>query len=1287
MRAPLRLVMLIGVLVMALGRAEPAAAQYLKLTTDNPTDNTRLRASGATLLTISLNTNHDKSGATQTCNSHTIACGNVGTANPLDIGAYTLTLSAVGGTVTWGAYSSANPAYVDVGSSPATNTQVEINFGRASGFDPAGLYTLGTISVTPTSGSPSIIFARGAQPINPFGFGTGFGTECDAFNFPNTYVLADPAAVCNTGDFTDADGAGAAGSPPTLNAIANMTIASGGCAPSTADQSISATDPDGDAIAFTSSGPSWMTVTSNAQVGNTRTGNIHLVSPPSGTVGNFPASVTATAAGQSDTKSFTIQVVIVNQAPVLAQPTNMTVAAPLTADQMLTATDACSSPLTFSVASGPTFMTVITTNPGTGTGNIHLAPTLSDQGTYSVSVRVTNSSGISDTKSFTITVTHADRPPVLSQPANMTVDEGMTADQGISANDPDADPITFSSSGPSFMILTSNIQVGTTRTGNVHLAPSFLAAGAYAATVTASSTDGSDTKSFNITVNNVNRPPTLNAVANMLVPVGATADQIVTGSDPDGDALTFSKASGPTFMTVTTTSPTAGNIHLAPGFADGGTFAATVRASDGSSSADRGFSITVCAGCQRAPVLAQPANMTVNEAATADQTLSATDADGNAITFSKASGPTFMTVTTTSPGIGTGTGNIHLAPGFSDQGTYAATVSATDGSLTDSKSFSITVNNACRGPVLNQPANMTVNAGATADQVVTGASPDGNPVTFSAAGPPYMTFTITSPTTGNIHLAPGASDAGTAVGSVTVTDATCGSSTKSFMITVTNNHPPVLNPIANMSNCGPADQTITGSDPDGDALTFSKVAGPSFMTVTTTSPTTGNIHVGFTLEPGTFPATARASDGTLSADQSFVINIFNACRAPTLNPVANMTVTEGMTADQTITASDPDAVPITFSKVSGPIFMTVSTTDPGAGSATGNIHLAPGLADAGTYGATVRASIPIGLTSARSFSITALTSGNRCPTANPGGPYSGVVGVPVSFNGSGSSDPDGNPLTYEWDFDASDGIQVDAVGVMASHVYTADALYIATLTVTDNGDGDPGQVCSDRKGTNVSILPACQATVFNGYDTIRLGSGKPYWFGYVQPATNCYANTDVIVSSFVMKYAGRQIGASANKTTVGGDKSGDGIQEIKVSFTKDDLRALFAGTGLPNGHNTVTVILEARLVTGGTLRGSTQLDVVNNGSFTISEVAPNPLNPSAILTYTTTRPGPVRIDMFDIQGRLVRHLVDEPALAAGLHEAKIDGLGQHGEKLPSGVYYIRGVSSEGVFKHLVTILK
>src|SRR5438093_2244528 len=129
-------------------------------------------------------------------------------------------------------------------------------------------------------------------------------------------------------------------------------------------------------------------------------------------------------------------------------------------------------------------------------------------------------------------------------------------------------------------------------TGNVHVAPGTGDAVGSPYSASASASDGSlsDTKSFSITVNAAapgNRAPTLNAIASMTVDEGATADQVITGSDPDGDALTFTKAAGPGYMTVTTTNATTGSIALAPGFSDSGTAAATVRASDGALSDEK----------------------------------------------------------------------------------------------------------------------------------------------------------------------------------------------------------------------------------------------------------------------------------------------------------------------------------------------------------------------------------------------------------------------------------------------------------------------------------------------------------------------------------------------------------------------------------------------------------------------------------------------------------------------------------------------------------------------------
>ena len=69
---------------------------------------------------------------------------------------------------------------------------------------------------------------------------------------------------------------------------------------------------------------------------------------------------------------------------------------------------------------------------------------------------------------------------------------------------------------------------------------------------------------------------------------------------------------------------------------------------------------------------------------------------------------------------------------------------------------------------------------------------------------------------------------------------------------------------------------------------------------------------------------------------------------------------------------------------------------------------------------------------------------NRAPTANAGGPYTGNVGAPIQFAGSGS-DPDGDAVTFFWNF----GDGGSALGASPTHTYAAAGTYNVTLTVTD----------------------------------------------------------------------------------------------------------------------------------------------------------------------------------------------------------------------------------------------
>lgn len=108
-------------------------------------------------------------------------------------------------------------------------------------------------------------------------------------------------------------------------------------------------------------------------------------------------------------------------------------------------------------------------------------------------------------------------------------------------------------------------------------------------------------------------------------------------------------------------------------------------------------------------------------------------------------------------------------------------------------------------------------------------------------------------------------------------------------------------------------------------------------------------------------------------------------------------------------------------------------------------------------------------------------SANQPPTANANGPYSGVTGVAISFSSAGSSDPDGNTLSYAWDFgDGGSSSQANP-----SHAYAAAGSYVVTLSVTDaDGASDTATTSagvSDQPSiSDVSINSTSQSGVPGG---------------------------------------------------------------------------------------------------------------------------------------------------------------------------------------------------------------
>jgi hypothetical protein len=92
---------------------------------------------------------------------------------------------------------------------------------------------------------------------------------------------------------------------------------------------------------------------------------------------------------------------------------------------------------------------------------------------------------------------------------------------------------------------------------------------------------------------------------------------------------------------------------------------------------------------------------------------------------------------------------------------------------------------------------------------------------------------------------------------------------------------------------------------------------------------------------------------------------------------------------------------------------------------------------------------------------TTVQIGNQMPVSDPGGPYEGPTGATITLDGTGSSDPDGDPITYAWDLD-NDGEFDDSTSPTPPFT-VGSATATVCLRVTDIHDA------YDIKCTSVGI--------------------------------------------------------------------------------------------------------------------------------------------------------------------------------------------------------------------------
>ena len=264
-----------------------------------------------------------------------------------------------------------------------------------------------------------------------------------------------------------------------------------------------------------------------------------------------------------------------------------------------------------------------------------------------------------------------------------------------------------------------------------------------------------------------------------------------TASDPNGNTLSFVATNLPNWASFSTVT---GTISGTPGSAAVATYNnIVISVSDGTASASLpGFSIEVQAPPNRAPTITGSPATTATVGAAYSFQPSASDADGNSLTYSISNRPSWASFSTS-------TGRLSGTPAAGNVGSFTGIViSVTDGTATTSlPGFAITVAAPANvAPTISGTPPATVVAGAAYSFTPTAADSNGNTLTFSVTNlPTWATFSTTTgrisgtPTTGNvgayenivISVSDGTSSVSLAPATITVTAPVTGSAALSWV--------------------------------------------------------------------------------------------------------------------------------------------------------------------------------------------------------------------------------------------------------------------------------------------------------------------------------------------------------------------------------------------------------------------------------------------------------------------------------------------------------------------------
>jgi len=464
-----------------------------------------------------------------------------------------------------------------------------------------------------------------------------------------------------------------------------------------------------------------------------------------------------------------------------------------------------------------------------------------------------------------------------------------------------------------------------------------------------------------------------------------------------------------------------------------------------------------------APV-ATPATVSLTEDSSLPIVLTATDADGDTLSFSIVTPPLVGAVTGSAP-------SITYTPPVNYSGTETLTFIANDGQV-DSAEAIVTINvTASNDQPTADPVSVTTDEDTPVAVTLSGSDPEASPLTYTV---------VTQPANGNLSGAapsltytPDANTFGADSFTYRVNDGELDSpiATVSITVSAVNDVPMATSASYNAVATVPLAIQLQGQDDDGDTLTFAIASSPGNGAVTGTPPNvTYTANAGFA---GSDQFTFVANDGTVDSSPATIslqVTVDNV--APVINSTPITQATQSATYSYQVAASDADGDPLSYFLSTAPSGMTIT--------AAGLVEWQP--TSAGTFNVVVDVSDGNGGLAQQPYAIT--VSDNAAPTFVQLPLLNAPLGETYASIGQ-AVDPDGDTVTIALTSGPSGSNLVDQ----------GDGFFELTWPATGNvGDVNPFVIAAtDSNGASSDLnlsITTTGSTVGNNH------LGTDFWLGF-----------------------------------------------------------------------------------------------------------------------------------------------------------------------------------------------